>query len=241
MQSPLRIWKGAAVAFGISVALVSAGASVQAHGLKAAPPTPISLTLPSTPPQGAIVLFSGKESELREMWIKRYSTEPAGWVVKDKIATPNKSDIVTKQEFGDAIIHVEFRCPKEGGGNAGVGIQGRYEVQIFNSFGQEPESHNAAALYSQKAARINASKPAGEWQSYDIFFRAPRFDDKGAVTEKPRVTVIQNGVIVQNNEEFTGMTGIQYGEFKEMTKTGPLILQGDHDVVQYRNVWVIPM
>ena len=97
-------------------------------------------------------------------------------------------------------------------------------------------------MYSQKAATRNASRRPGEWQTYDIIFRAPRFDAATKqVTEKPRATIFHNGVLVQNNAEFTGMTGIQYGEYKAMAPTGPLVLQGDHDAVQFRNVWVVPL
>ena len=203
---------------------------------------PRVVQLPAEPPKGATVLFSGKQSELETLWLKRRSNNPAGWKAENGAASPaDKTDIVTKQEFGDCYLHVEFRCPEEGGGNAGIGMQGRYEIQIFNSYGAQPESHGAGSLYGQKAARVNASKKPGEWQSYDIFFRAPRFNEKGEVTEQPRATVIQNGVLVQNNEAFTGMTGINYEVYKEQTKTGPLVLQGDHDAVQYRNVWIVPM
>lgn len=238
----IRLNQNAVRCFAALAVAIAPLAAIRADSTQEPPKmTPTTLNLPAAPPKGALVLFSGKPEELHDLWVKRYTTESAGWTVKGGVATPNKSDIVTKQEFGDAYIHVEFKCPKGEGGNAGVGLQGRYEIQIFDSFGKEPESHGAGALYSQKAALVNASKPAGEWESYDIFFRAPRFNDKGEVTEKPRATVIHNGIIIQNNEEFTGMTGIQYGEFKAMTKTGPLILQGDHDVVQFRNVWIVPM
>lgn len=184
---------------------------------------------------------------LQDNWYKRYGKDAANWTVdKDGVVTPQKSDLTSRQEFGDCYLHAEFRTPiykseAEGHGNSGIGFQGRYEVQILGDYGKTPESHGSAALYSQKASTVNASKRPGEWQTYDIIFRAPRFDAEGKVSENPRVTVFQNGVLVQNNNEFTGMTGIQYGEYKEMTPTGPLILQGDHDAVQFRNVWVVPL
>lgn len=206
------------------------------------PTAPPALPLSSAPPKGAIILFSGKDAELSDLWLKRYSKDPSGWKSVNGVATPaNKSDIQTKQEFGDCFLHVEFKTPTDGDGNSGIGLQGRFEVQIFNTFGKELESHNGGAFYSQKAAKYNPSKAAGEWQSYDILFRAARFNDKGEVTEKPRATVIWNGVIVQNNEEFPDMTGIQYGEYQKITPTGPIVLQGDHSPVQYRNVWVLPL
>ncbi|GAB4456732.1 MAG: DUF1080 domain-containing protein [Armatimonadaceae bacterium] len=226
--------------------LVGAGALWSALPLMAQGQQPnaasVALSLPAAPPQGAVVLFSGKENELKDLWMKRYTKEPAGWKAEKGVASPaDKKDIVSKQEFGDCYMHVEFRCPETGVGNAGVALQGRYEVQIMNSYGKEPEKHGCGSLYSQKPPMVVASKKPGEWQSYDIFFRAPRFNEQGEVVEKPRVTVLQNGIVIQNNAEFTGMTGIQYSEFKEMSATGPVILQGDHDPVQYRNIWVVPM
>ncbi len=228
-------------------ALLGAGAPPARAQADAAAPQ-VVLPLPATPPKGAVVLFSGKADELKRNWLKRYSTEPANWLVgKDGVLSPQRSDIVTREQYGDFYLHVEFRCPTPGpdgkkiGGNAGVGLQGRYEVQIYGSYGDTPESHNAAALYSQTPARVIASRPSGQWESYDIVFRAPRFDASGAVTEKPRATVFQNGILVQNNTEFTGMTGIQYGEFKTMAPTGPIVLQGDHDPVQFRNIWIVPL
>jgi hypothetical protein len=222
-----------------------------ARSESAAPTAPnapkVVIPLPTAPPEGAVVLFSGKSGDLNANWYRRYSKEPPPWRVEGGIATPRRSDITSKQEFGDQYVHVEFRCPADengnprGGGNAGVGLQGRYEIQILADYGREPESHGAGSLYSQTPARVNASKKAGEWQSYDIIFRAPRFDDSGNKTEEARATVFQNGILVQNNGQFKGPTGINYSEYPKEAKTGPLVLQGDHDPVQYRNVWVVPM
>jgi hypothetical protein len=223
---------------GISSAVVWANADSQA----ALSATPIALELPTKPPKNAQRLLSGTPESLKENWLKRYTKEDAnGSVGKDGVWTPNHSDITSKQEFGDCFLHVEFRCPIKGAGNAGVALQGRYEVQIFNTYEQPLDTHNGGALYDQKPAKVNASKKPGEWQTYDIVFRAPRFDAKGTVTEKPRVTLFWNGILTHSNEEFLGMTGIQYGEFKNITPTGPIILQGDHEIVQYRNVWIVPM
>lgn len=214
----------------------------------AATPAMTMFALSARPPKGAVVLIGGKAEDMTANWYKRRSLEPATWTIDAKgVATPQKVDITSKQEFGDSYVHAEFRGMLDdagkpmGGGNSGVGLQGRYEIQIYNSYGQKPESHGCGALYSQKAPLVNACKPAGEWNTYDIIFRAPRFDSDNKVTEKPRATIFLNGVLIQNNEEFTGMTGINYEVYKEMTKTGPLVLQGDHDPVQFRNVWVVPM
>lgn len=229
------------------VALCGLAAGVAAPRLTAATragkqdaAAPVVLSLPTRAPKGATVLFSGKAAELQNNFYKRYSKDPATWTVgSDGAASPAKSDITSKQEFGDCFLHAEFKCPETGHGNSGIGFEGRYEVQVFSSFGEKPDIHNAGALYDQKPAVVMASKKGGEWQTYDIIFRTPRFDGDGKLTEKARATVFLNGVLVQNNEEFNGPTGIQYGEFKDEVKTGPVIFQGDHDPVQYRNIWVV--
>ncbi len=202
---------------------------------------PANPTLSVNPPEGAVVLFGGKAEQIHDNWYARRSTKPAEWTVDDKgVATPNRCDISSKQEFGDGYLHVEFCEPLQGHGNSGVGMQGRYEIQIMNSHGKKPESHECGAFYSQTPAKVNACKVAGEWQTYDIFFRAPRLDANGKVVEKARATVYQNGVLIHENEEFQGPTGIQYELYKDEAPTGPIVLQGDHDAVQFRNVWILP-
>lgn len=249
-----RLRRGAsalAVASVLGVGMIAARIEATTHhkGKQDASDTGlIGFTISAKAPKGAVILFSGKPDEMTNNWYKRYSTMPADWSVNEKgVASPKKDDITSKQEFGDCYVHAEFKTPVDangktiGEGNSGVGLQGRYEVQILDSYGKAPEEHGCGALYSQKKPIVTASKKPGEWQTYDIIFRAPRFDANGQVIEKPRATVFQNGVLVQNNEEFTGMTGIQYGEYKEMVKTGPLVLQGDHDPVDFRNVWVVSL
>jgi hypothetical protein len=202
---------------------------------------PVNPTLSVTPPEGAIVLFGGKPEQMRDNWYARRSTNPAGWAVDDKgVATPNKRDISSKQEFGDCYLHVEFCEPLKSGGNSGVGMQGRYEIQILNSYGKKPEAHECGAFYSQTPPKVIASKPAGEWQTYDIFFRAPRFDAAGKLVEKARATVYQNNVLLHEDAEIKGPTGIQYEQYKGEVAKGPIVLQGDHDTVQFRNVWIVP-
>lgn len=220
--------------------LLAAGMASQASA-QSANKLPVDPKLLVEPPAGAVVLFNGKPESMRDNWYARRSTNPAGWTVDENgVATPNKVDITSKQEFGDGYLHVEFCEPKTGGGNSGVSLIGRYEIQILNSFGKKPESHECGALYSQVAPKVIASKPAGEWQTYDIFFRAPRFDASGKLTEKARATVYQNGTLIQQNTEFKGPTGIQYEQYKGEVPKGPISLQGDHDPVQFRNVWFLP-
>jgi hypothetical protein len=222
--------------FGIlATALGTAAAAGAKDGI------PVNPKLLVKPPKGAIVLYGGKARDLRDNWYSRRTTNPPGWTVDaDGVATPNRRDISSKREFGDCYVHVEFREPMTTTGNSGVGMEGRYEVQILNSYGKPPECHECGAIYSQTPPRVIASKPAGQWQTYDIFFRAPRFDAAGKVTERPRITVYQNGTLIHENAEIRGPTGIHYEQYKGEVPTGPIVLQGDHDPVQFRNVWALP-
>jgi len=202
---------------------------------------PVNPKLLVTPPEGAIVLFSGKAEQMRDNWYARRSLKPAGWTVDDQgVATPNHRDISSKQEFGDCYLHVEFCEPLTSTGNSGVGMEGRYEIQILNSYGKQPEAHECGAYYSETPPRVIASKPAGQWQTYDIFFRAPRFDANDKLVEKARATVYQNGIVIHEDEEIQGPTGIQYEQYKGEVPKGPIVLQGDHDTVRFRNVWIVP-
>jgi Domain of Unknown Function (DUF1080) len=209
------------------------------RGQQQPPAFPSSIRLGGRAPMAAKTLIGPKGEGFAENWVTRGTKDAAAWTLQeDGGMLPNKKDITSTSEFGDCFVHVEFKVPTEHG-NAGIAFHGRYEVQMYNSFGAELTKETGAAFYSQKAAKFNAAKPAGEWQSYDILFRAPRFDEAGKVTEKARASVFWNGVLVQNNEEFNGPTGIQYGDFKGEVKVGPLVLQGNHDLVQYKNLWVV--
>jgi len=202
---------------------------------------PVNPKLSVKPPEGAIVLFDGTAEQMHNNWYARRSTNPAGWTVDENgVATPNKRDISSKREFGDCYLHVEFCEPLQGHGNSGVGMEGRYEVQILNSYGRKPECHECGAFYGQTSPKVIASKPAGQWQTFDIFFRAPRFDARGKVVENARATVYQNGTLIQCDADFKGPTGIQYEQYKIEVPKGPIVLQGDHDAVQFRNVWIVP-
>ncbi len=228
---------------GVVLALcgVLAAAAVPQVGAQTKDKIPVNPKLLVEPPEGAIVLYSGKAEQLRDNWYSRGSTNPPGWTVDPKgVATPNRRDISSKQEFGDCYLHVEFCEPLTGSGNSGVGMEGRYEIQILNSYGRQPESHECGAYYSQTPPKVIASKPAGQWQTYDIFFRAPRFDAGGKLVEKARATVYHNDILIHEDEQIQGPTGIQYGQYKGVVPKGPIVLQGDHDPVQFRNVWIVP-
>ncbi len=156
------------------------------------------------------------------------------------------------QEHGDALVHVEFKIPK--GSNSGVYLQGRYEVQILDSFGKatkDLDPSDCGGIYQRwiepngpgyegTAPLVNAFRGPGSWNSYDILFRAPRFDQGGKKIENARfVEVRLNGVVIQKNVGLTGMT--RAGFFNDERAAGPIFLQGDHGPVAYRNVWIQPL
>jgi len=203
-------------------------------------PTPI----PKFP--GIVVLFSGKAEDVAKNWRKNMSTQDATWAVMDRNLQSGGGDIVSKQDFTDFQLHVEFKVPFEPGskdqgrGNSGVGLQSHYEIQVLNSYGYEkPGTGDCGAVYSQHAALVNACRPPGVWQTYDITFHAPRFGNDGKMSAKARVTVIQNGITVQDNQDINGPTGI--GGDRPVEKPGPIYLQDHGHKVQFRNIWVLPL
>jgi hypothetical protein len=211
--------------------------------------TPGSPSHPELAPSDAIVLFDGTSFDA---WTKT-DGKPVEWTldnakVKGSAMTckPGSGSIMTKEMFGDMQIHIEFATPKadadaglksQARGNSGVYIQGRYEVQVLDSYQNEtyPDGQ-CGAVYKQHAPLVNVCRAPGEWQTYDIVFTASKFDGAGKKTANARVTVIHNGVLIQNNAEITGPTGGAIGE--DETKPGGLMLQDHGNFVQYRNIWV---
>lgn len=199
---------------------------------------------PQSPPSDAIVLFDGKDLY---GWTNK-KMEPAQWTVSDGMMTvaKGKGDIQTKQGFGSCQLHVEWRTPAEvsgsgqNRGNSGIFLMGRYEVQVLDNYNNRTYSNGqAGSIYKQHIPLVNACKPPGEWQTYDIIFTAPKFGEDGSLVAAARVTVIQNGVLVQHNVELKGET-VYIGQPK-YTKHGekePLILQDHNCLVSYRNIWV---
>ncbi len=159
---------------------------------------------------------------------------------------PGKGSIVTKQRFGDVKLHVEFWLPLmadsfgQGRANSGVIINNMYEVQVLDSFGLVPSMGDCGAIYDQTRPKVNASLPPEQWQTYDIVFRAPRMNADGSVQEKARVTVVFNGVKIQDNVTIEGATaGHEPGKPPRNAATGPLHLQDHGNQVRYRNVWLV--
>lgn len=195
-------------------------------------------------PSNAKILFDGKELN---NWTTR-DGGPAGWQVADGVMTVVRGtgDIMTKETFTDFMLHLEFMEPDmpdatgQAKGNSGVYLQTRYEVQVLDSYGIEvPGKGDCGAIYDQFAPLVNACKPPLEWQTYDIAFRAARVDHSGEVIEKAGVTVVQNGMVIQNNVQLLGPTGGAIGS-KE-GGAGPILLQDHGNPVKYRNIWILPL
>jgi hypothetical protein len=159
--------------------------------------------------------------------------------------------LFSKAKFGDIKAHIEFMVPRKS--NSGVYFMGRYEVQILDSWGvKQPKFSDCGGIYQRwdenrrprgyegHPPRVNASKLPGQWQSFDVIFRAPRFDRNGKKIANARFEkVVHNGVIVHENVEVTGTT--RAGLYEDEKPTGPLVLQGDHGPVAYRNIWLVEL
>ncbi|MGK7389172.1 MAG: 3-keto-disaccharide hydrolase [Candidatus Cyclobacteriaceae bacterium M2_1C_046] len=197
----------------------------------------------ASPPSDAIVLFEG--NDLSE-WESVKDGE-AKWTMNDGFMTvnPGAGDIRTKKKFGDIQLHLEWKTPEkvkgegQGRGNSGVFLQERYEVQILDSYNNRTYSNGqAGSIYKQHIPLVNASKRPDEWQTYDIIYTAPVFDEDGSVKYPARVTVLHNGVVIQNNVLIEGKTEyIGLPEY-EAHGDGAIILQDHGDLVSYRNIWV---
>lgn len=188
-----------------------------------------SPTLGKKPPEGAVVLFDGTSAE---NFINGRMTED-GLLMQG---------CMSKQRFGSAIVHVEFMTPYmpyargQGRGNSGVYLQGRYEVQVLDSFGLEGAINECGAIYGVKAPDINMCFPPLTWQTYDIEFHAAKFDENGKKIRNARMTVWHNGVLIHKDVEVPGPT--RAARFPETPEPGPLYLQDHGSPVRYRNIWV---
>ena len=198
---------------------------------------------PGRPPSDAVVLFDGKDLS---QWLGE-DGQPAKWKVTDGAmeVVPHTKSIHTRQPFGDCQLHVEFREPVppsgEGQerGNSGVFLMGLYEIQVLDSYENKTYADGeASALYGQFPPQVNASRPPGQWQIYDVIFRAPPFKD-GKVLRPARVTVLHNGVLVQDNVELSGPTAHHdRPPYKATPDKLPLSLQDHGNPVRFRNIWI---
>jgi 2-keto-4-pentenoate hydratase/2-oxohepta-3-ene-1,7-dioic acid hydratase in catechol pathway len=204
---------------------------------------------PMPAPSDAIVLFDGTSLS---KWRKSDSTNsPAGWKVENGYmeVVRGAGGIRTVDGFGDAHLHVEWASPAvvtgtgQGRGNSGVFLMERYEVQVLDSYNNTTYADGqAAAIYGQNPPMVNASRPPGEWQTFDIIFRAPRFSPTGAVTTPARMTVIHNGIVVQDNYSLLGPTShTRRDPYERHADKLPISLQDHGNPVRFRNIWIRPL
>jgi hypothetical protein len=196
------------------------------------------------PPEGAIVLFNGKSME---GWVKRDGKGKPEWKLLDNdVGEVKGGDIITEQKFDGAFkLHVEFRVPYmpkatgQARGNSGVYVQGRYEVQVLDSYGLESKNNDCGAIYEVAAPLVNACKAPTVWQSYDIEFHAPKCED-GKKVEPARMTVYHNGIKIHDDVKIP-VDNTRAGMGGDPCTPGPILLQDHGNPVQYRNVWLLPL
>jgi hypothetical protein len=211
------------------------------HDIDRPAPPVVTPGVGTAPPSDAIVLFDGKSLAA---W--KSGDKDAGWKLVDGAMEVNGTgSIETREQFGDVQLHVEWAAPEkvesesQGRGNSGVFLMGIYEIQVLDSYKNRTYSDGqAASLYGQKPPLVNACRKPGDWQAYDIFFKAPRFEGN-QIASPGVVTVVHNGVLVQNAEPFIGATRHrEVATYSPHGPTGPIALQDHGNPVRYRNVWV---
>lgn len=214
-------------------------------------PPVVTAPVPSTPERGgrapsdAVVLFDGGDLS---SWVAM-DGQPTRWVARDGAmeCVPGSGYIRTLRNFGDCQLHLEFATPatpegsSQGRGNSGLFFGGtRYEIQVLDSYQNDTYADGScAAIYNQYPPKVNASRPPGEWQTYDVIWTAPRFDRDGALISAPQITMFHNGVLVHHNAELIGETGWLTREgFRAHSEKQPIALQDHGNPVRYRNIWV---
>jgi len=199
---------------------------------------------PGRPPSDALVLFDGKDLS---HWSHKDGSA-AKWKIENGYAevVAKSGYIYTREAFGDCQLHVEFAEPtppkgeSQERGNSGVFLMGKYEIQVLDSYENKTYADGqAAAVYGQHPPLVNASRPPGQWQSYDIVFHGPRFDKNGKLLRPARVTVLHNGVLVQDHAELTGPTAhMARPSYEAHAEKLPFALQDHGDPVRFRNIWI---
>jgi len=201
-------------------------------------------TQAGSPPSDAVVLFNGKDLSNWES----SQGGPAKWTVGNGYfqVLPGTGEIRTKDAYGDCQLHVEWASPNppkgqdQDRGNSGVFLHGIYEIQVLDSYDNVTYADGeAAAVYGQYPPLVNAARKPGEWQTYDIIFHGARFDANGSLTRRANVTVIYNGVLVQDHVEMMGPTAHhERPPYKPTLEKLPLALQDHNHPVRYRNIWI---
>lgn len=197
-------------------------------------------------PSDAILLFKGTDLD---QWVsQKDTTKPAAWEIKDGYfeVVPGSGGIQTKMKFSDVQLHLEWSAPDDvefsgqGRGNSGLFLQNRYEIQILDSYNNRSYSNGqAASVYKDAPPLVNAMRSPGEWNTYDVIYTAPRFGEDGKLESQARVTLLHNGVVVQNDTHIQGLTlYIGLHTYAESHGEDVISLQDHGTRVQFRNIWV---
>jgi len=226
------------VGAGSTCVLIAASAHEYESGIKWLEPKVVDPGPVGGHPADAIVLFDGKD-------LSKWKGGDA-WEIRDGYAVGKRNGISTKEAFGDCQLHIEWATPAkvegsgQGRGNSGVYLMGLYEVQILDSYDNKTYfDGQAGAIYKQHPPMVNVCRKPGEWQSYDIIFNAPLFDAHGQLKKPGYVTVLQNGVVIQNHTELLGATYYeQPPKYEAQPPKLPLHLQFHHNAVKFRNIWI---
>jgi hypothetical protein len=203
---------------------------------------------PGSPPSDAVVLFDGKDLS---KWVDKTGNGEAKWKVENGYFEVAKGtgQISTKDAFGDCQLHAEWQSPNppkgndQDRGNSGIFLMSRYELQVLDNYQAETYADGmAGSIYGQYPPQVNASRPPGEWQVYDVIFHAPRFNEDGSVAQPARETVFFNGVLVQDDVSLKGATAhMTLSKYTKHADKMPITLQDHGHPVRYRNFWIRPI
>jgi hypothetical protein len=234
---------GPVLFLGLASTCVVVGAAGHEYesGIKWQEPTVVDPGPVGGHPSDATVLFDGKDLS---KW-----NGGQDWEIRDGYAVGHKHGISTKEAFGDCQLHIEWATPAkvegsgQGRGNSGVYLMGLYEVQILDSYDNKTYfDGQAGGIYKQHPPMVNVCRKPGEWQSYDIIFNGPRFDAAGKLKRPAYVSVLQNGVVIQNHTEILGATYYERPpKYEAHAPKLPLNLQFHHNAVRFRNIWIRPI
>ena len=225
----------ATTVFGLS----TASSAEYLNGIRWQEPTVITPGASNAdPPSDAVVLFDGSD-------LSQWSNAD-DWKVEDGVAIVGKGPITSKREFGDCQVHIEWSAPTpakgsgQGRGNSGVFLMGKYEVQVLDSYENETYfDGQAGAIYKQTPPAANAMRPPGEWNTYDIYWTAPRFALGGDLESPAYITVVHNGVLILNHFELKGETPFNRPpSYTAHPPRGPIMLQDHGNPLRFRNIWV---
>lgn len=224
------------IVFAIALVSLTANAADQQGGPE---PKIITPGKAGAAPSDAIVLFDGSDAS---SW-QGGDGKPVAWKIENGAMVVGKGGITTKKEFGDIQLHIEWAAPLvvkgdgQGRGNSGVYLQGRYEIQVLDSYENKTYANGqAGAFYLHSAPLVNASRKPGEWQAYDIIFHAPKKAKDGSVIPGS-FTVLHNGVLIQDHVPIPGGATTS-AKFDGIAPKGPIFLQDHGNPVRYRNIWV---